>query len=449
VLLCRQDGKLERDPAHETFMNQPYRAAQGGVLFVTYGNGHIAKVAPVAKALEAQGIRCTVLALTLGYAQARRMGLEPTGYNDLLQLVDRDKALAYGARLIAENNHPDVDEAESRAYLGINYLDWVEQYGEEEAARRYAQGGRRSFLPVRFMGKVIDHYRPDVVVSTSSPRSEQAAIEAAVARGVPSLTMLDVFANPHDTYLHHEVYADRITAPSPIAGEQLRRAGIDPARIRVTGCPAYDHLRERTHAAEGVALKRSLGWTALNVLLWAGSLEADAPGVPPEYSGTGLCELVETRLRAWVRGRSDVALIVRYHPTQYHLYPDRGAQERVYVSNPGKDPLRAQLEACDTVLVQTSTVGFEAAVMGKRVLNLAFSPTVIRTEYDFSKLGVAEGVSSLDELTRVLDRPRAPLADVGGLPPPGDATSRVVAEIIALMRGSEPPEAQRQSEIRR
>jgi hypothetical protein len=406
------------------------------VLFVTYGNGHIAKVAPVAAALEQQGVECIVLALTLGYRQAQAIGLQPLGYKDLLHLVDREQALHWGRQLWPQNRHPDVDELESCSYLGINYLEWVETYGEEGAAQRYAAKGRRGFLPVRTMGKVIDWLKPGVVVSTSSPRSEQAAIEAAVQRGVPSLTMLDVFANPHDTYLHHEVYADRITAPSRLAAQQLVQAGIEASRIRVTGCPAYDYLRDRTHAPEGEALKRQLGWQGLSVLLWAGTMEAERPGIRPEWVGTGLCVLVEKKLRAWVARRPDVALIVRYHPTQYHLYPDLGVQERVYVSNPRQDSLRAQLNAADTVLVQTSTVGFEAAVMGKRVLNLAFSPTVIETEYDFSKLGIAEAVPSLAALESVLDRPRAVVEDLGGLPPEGEAKPRVAAEILALLRSA-------------
>jgi hypothetical protein len=406
------------------------------VLFVTYGNGHIAKVAPMVNALEAQGVTCPVLALTLGYKQAQALGLQPLGYQDFLHLVDAERALYYGRMLWPENRHPDVDEYESCCYLGINYLEWVEAYGEEGAARLYAEKGRRGFLPVRFMGKVIDFLSPGVVVSTSSPRSEQAAIEAAVLRQVPSLTMLDVFANPHDTYLHHKVYADRVTAPSRLAGEQLRQAGIDPKSIRVTGCPAYDYLKDPTHAGEGHALKHSLGWDGLSVLLWAGSMEGATTGAPSEYVGTGLCEMVERRLREWVRSRPDVALIVRYHPTQYHLFADQGPQERVYVSNPGVDPLRAQLHAADTVLVQTSTVGFEAALMGKRLLNLAFSPTVISTEYDFSKLGLGEAVPSMEELTAVLNRPRAQVVDLGGRPPEGHATPRVVAEILDLMRSS-------------
>ena len=86
------------------------------------------------------------------------------------------------------------------------------------------------------------------------------------------------------------------------------------------------------------------------------------------------------------------------------------------------------------MIVQTSTVGFESALLGKRLLCLSFSPRVINTEYDFSQLGIAESVRSLDELVPVLDRPRADVADLGGFPPPGPATPRVCDEILGLMK---------------
>ena len=255
------------------------------VLFVTYGGGHIAKVAPVVKELERRGVRCTVLALTVGFAVAQRMGLSPLGYKDFLHLVDSERALALGDSLLEGNRHPDVDELESRAYLGINYLDWIGRFGEEGAAQRYREGGRRSFLPLDFMGRVIDALQPSVVVSTSSPRSEQAAIEVAVARGIPSLTIMDLFALPYDIYLKQPVHARRITAMSEVVRQNLMAAGIAAGRIRVTGCPAYDALQEPGAAAAGAALRRSLGWEKLKVVLWGGYKE-EGPLVPLHWEGT-------------------------------------------------------------------------------------------------------------------------------------------------------------------
>ncbi|MDH4426000.1 MAG: hypothetical protein QE495_06075 [Acidovorax sp.] len=409
------------------------------VFFVTYGNGHIAKVAPVVHALRERGVRTKVMALTLGYRQARRLGLDPVGYKDFLHLVDAERAQAYGNRLLPGNSHPDVDDAESVAYLGINYLDWVDRYGEEGARQRYEAGGRRSFMPLGFIGRVIDEIGPSLVVSTASPRSEQAAIEVGVAHGIPTMTMMDLFALPHDNFRRNTVFADRITLLSEFARDNLMEAGVNGARLVVTGCPAYDKLFEPEPAQAAREWTRAMGWEGLHTVMWAGNLEEAAPNVPPEYLGAGLGRLVEQRLRQWVAADPGAALVVRYHPNQYHLFDQLGPQERVYVSNPTQDPLHPQLYACDSIVTQTSTVGFEGALIGKRLLALSFSPWVINFDFDYGKLGLGESVPSLDALVPRL-RTRPPRRDnMRAFPPPGAATPRVLAQMLELMGLAQQP----------
>jgi hypothetical protein len=403
------------------------------VLFLTYGNGHVAKVAPVVAELRRRGIRSQVVALTLGYRQAQRLGLNPLGFRDLLHLVDAERAQAYGRQLLPDNRHPDVDDAESIAYLGINYLDWVETYGEAEAARRYAEGGRRAFLPLRFMHRVIEFLRPSLVVSTASPRSEQAAIEAAVDLSIPCMTMMDLFGLPHDNFRRNVVFADRITVLSEFARENLLEAGIPVDRLVVTGCPAYDRLFDPAIARLGAKWKAENGWRGLYTVMWAGNLEESAPNVPSEFLGSGLGLIVERALRTWVSSRPDVALVVRYHPNQYHMFKDLGEQDRVYVSQPTQDPLDPLLHACDAIVTQTSTVGFEGALIGKRLLALSFSPWVINFDFDYGKLGLGESVESLDQLVPQLERERLELSNQKAFPPSGPATQRVVAEMLSLM----------------
>lgn len=415
--------------------SEPRAGTEPRVLFVAYGSGHIAKVAPVIKHLQSQGTRCFLLALTLGYRQAQRLGLQPLGYRDFLHLTDREAVLERGGALLEGNTHPDVDEFESRCYLGINYQEWVETYGDEGAAQRYRQGGRRAFLPVRFIGRVIDEIRPAVVVSTASPRSEQAAIEAAVQRGIPSVTMMDLFGLPHDNYLRNKVFADRITVLSGFVRSNLMAAGIDATRIAVTGCPAYEPLFDPAHRSAARALRDSLGWNGLKVVMWAGNLEEPGPRVPAQYEGTALALDAERRLRDWVQSRPDAALLIRYHPSQYHLFPDLGAQSRVYRSVPTADPLAPQLHASDTVVVQTSTVGFEAALIGKRVLSLSYSPMVINLGFDYGHLGLGESVPQAQDLVPMVDSDTAKPMDQTVFPAPGSATARVAGEILTLMRG--------------
>jgi hypothetical protein len=103
------------------------------------------------------------------------------------------------------------------------------------------------------------------------------------------------------------------------------------------------------------------------------------------------------------------------------------------VSQPTQDPLDPLLHACDAIVTQTSTVGFEGALIGKRLLALSFSPWVINFDFDYGKLGLGESVESLDQLVPQLERKRLELSNQKAFPPSGPATQRVVAEMLSLM----------------
>ena len=404
---------------------------------VTYGASHVAKVIPVVRELERQGVECLVMALTVGYKRARQMGLQPIGYRDFLALAREPEAIvALGESLSGGNTHPDVNPDESSCYLGFNYQEWIDALGVDGAAKAYAERGRQGFIPVEFMGRVLDALQPGVVVATSTPRSEEACIRAAVARGIPSLTMVDLFAPPSDPFLRRPVQADRITVVSEEVKVQFVAAGLRPSQVCVTGSPDFDGLFDPATRCAGADFLRQKGWEGFKVVMWAGILERDDPSVLPEYRGRGLAMVVENVLRRWVKAQRHTALIVRYHPNQYHQFEDLGAQDRVYVSDPGKEPIGFLLHASDVVVHQISTVGFEAALLHKRVLHLGFSKWVSNVDFDLSSFGPSACVPTLDRLVPTLD---APLPGPHGRKmtiPDGPAAPRVAGEILRLLDDS-------------
>ena len=146
-------------------------------LFVTYGAGHIAMVAPVILELQKREptIHIDLLALTTGHHAAKALGFTPLGYRDFAHWYNPETLQQLAAPLLADTRHPLIDEEESVAYLGINLNDLNLQLGEHAAQLAYAAKGRWSFMPLHFMRKVLEHLKPDVVVTTNSPRSEEVA----------------------------------------------------------------------------------------------------------------------------------------------------------------------------------------------------------------------------------------------------------------------------------
>ncbi len=404
---------------------------QRRAFFVSYGASHIAKIAPVLKELQRHGVECLLLALTIGHPKARSMGLEPLGYRDFLPLLGHksERALSWGDQLLDGNTHPEVELEETRCYLGINYLQLVDAQGVAGARRLYQQRGRQSFMPVEFMGLVLDALQPGLVVATSTPRSEEAAIRAAVGRGIPTLTMVDLFAPPSDPFLRRPVQAQRITVIASEVRQRFLACGLEPDQVVVTGSPDFDELFDQQAVQQAQALRAKLGWQGRQVALWAGILEPGHKTLPGAEFGLA----VERSLRNWVQNTPNTGLIVRYHPSQYHEFPSLGPQDGVYLSNPATEPIAPLLNAADTVIHQLSTVGLQAAVLGKRVVHLGFSAWVQSADFDLGSLGPSEPAESLENLAHLLNQPPTLAADCTMSVPPGPAAPRVAQVAVQLL----------------
>ncbi|MDB5897399.1 MAG: hypothetical protein JWP41_1001 [Ramlibacter sp.] len=405
-------------------------------LFVTYGGGHVEMCLPVMQALRRQVPGCEVqlLALTTAAAVARRAGEQPLGYLDFCQGGEGARAMQYGQQLIGEQQHPDVAREESLAYLGLNFLEWVDALGETGARERWAQVGRQGFRPVQLMRRVLQSLRPDVVVATNSPRSEQAAIEAAHSLGIPTLSMVDLFALPGDPYRARSVHADRIAVLSEGTRSNLVDAGVAPQRIVVTGNPAFDSLAGAQAQSAAGGFRAERGWGDQRIVLWAGHMEPE--DAEPRWAGSALGAAVQEHLVAWTLSQRDVCLAIRYHPNEWHRFAAPAPHPRIHWSRPDREPLLPVLAAADLVVVQATTVGAQANAAGKEVLSLSFSPLVQRCGMDYARLGLATAVPDLTALPGLLEQRlasarRGPAA----ARPQEPAAERVAHEIASLVTG--------------
>lgn len=403
------------------------------VLFVSYGGGHVEMCLPVMRALRERvpGCEARILALTTAAGVARRAGEQPLGFRDFCTGAEGERALRYGGQLIGDQQHPDVNREESLAYLGLNFLEWVQELGEDAAWQRWRATGRQGFRPVRLLRRILAELKPDVVVATNSPRSEQAAIEAAPALGIPTLSMVDLFALPGDPYRERRVHADRITVLSDATRDNLVQAGVPPERIVVTGNPAFDGLAGDEARAAAARFRAERGWGERPVVLWAGHMEPD--DADPRWAGPALGDAVLHVLSDWIHSRDDACLAVRYHPNEWHRFRPPATHPRVHWSQPDRETLLPVLAAADVVIVQATTVGAQAHAAGKQVLGLAFSPLVQRSGMDYARLGMGLAAHDLDELRRLLAQALSAVRrDAPAAGPQDSAALRVADEIRRL-----------------
>jgi hypothetical protein len=395
------------------------------VLFVSYGGGHVASCLPVAELLKRRGYTVDILALTTAREYVMARGWQPLGFKDFVESTDGD-ALKVGARLMMQEANGLVAREESEAYLGLNFLDLVAALGEAQAATVYAEKGRQAFLPVRTLKRILGRVQPQLLVTTCSPRSEFAALLAAADLGVPSLCLLDL----PDAHMVSRVAGApgvrAICVANGIARRMLLQCGVDPAVIHVTGNPAFDDLRQVV--ADQVAHYRAtlMANSDTKVLVWASQPEPAIHPISGKRADPQLPAQIETYLRAWVAGRDDIRLVIRYHPSEdRHFF----TQSNVYLSK-REDDLRILLNSCDGLITMTSTVALQAASLGKPVLSVDLS--VFTNDLPLAKLGFSKGVESMNMIPSSLDEWAAQQADV---PPSLESTVGAAEAVCKVISG--------------
>jgi len=381
------------------------RPGQGGVstksplplwLFVSYGGGHVKALLPVAQRVRDLGIaRPLYLALTTAATPVKQAGMPSIGFRDLLA-NDEARARRKGEELALQLQVHAADRDESIAYLGLSYTEMEDRLGEQAAAEQYARYGRQAFLPLAVLDRVIAGHQPSLVIATNSPRAEQAAIQAARARGVPSACLVDLFGIWERELLARPDYSDAVCVLNGAVRDSLIGAGRPASDVHVTGNPAFDSVRDPAMVAEGARLRREAGWDGLHVCLYASSPE---PNEIPGVAGKGdpaLPRRIESALIEAVQANPALALWVRRHPSEAPATEVAGSgHPRVRVSTTDM-PLHASIHASDEVIVTVSTVGVEASLAGKQVTQVRGS--ILDHLSPYLAMGVAQREFAVDEV---------------------------------------------------
>lgn len=413
------------------------------VLLVTYGGGHVAMMAPVIHELQRRGnCRVTVLGLTTAGPRLQQEGIPFLGFADLVEPYD-DDALEKGRQLAAENHTQGtgIPFAETVAYLGLSYADLVERRGIEGAELDYAERKRQAFLPVGPLKRLIARIQPDLVVATSSPRAERAAIIAAQAMRIPAVSIIDLFGREWD-FLFQPGYADRVFVMSEMVRQDFIGRGRHPDEIIVTGNPSFDRLSASTITRDARRWRDSIDprgnrtiilWTATSILEdrdrraiihWLGQLAAARP---------------------------DLAIVYRPHPNSVADFSDLPAG--VLPGN-NREDCAPQIAGSDAVLVTVSTTGIEAALLDKPVIKMAFVNPDYRIyseaypRYDamapYESMKIAHRIEQLEQLEGAIDEvttetelSKSLLAARRDLPAAGQGAERVVDELEQVMQGDQ------------
>lgn len=367
------------------------------LLFVCYGGGHVAIMIALLREFTGRtDIECTVLGLTTAEQRLRDAGFSSLGFRHFLQEDDRC-ALSMGEKLTAGVEHHVVSMEESRAYLGLSYCDLIAQVGEDEAERLYAEKGRAAFLPLSVLERVMDRVQPDLIVTTTSPRAERAALLVANRRSIPSVAIVNLFGIAHGEWISRNDYGTRLCVLSDSVRQRLVERGREPETIVVTGNPEFDALWDQQAATEAHSLRKKRGWEHKIVILWASQPEPEYYSFLDKTGDPQLPSNIERELSDFVEKNSNFVLLVRPHPSECR----EPTMSNACVAWSAQDEsLSVVLHSVDVVVTMTSTVGLQAHLIGKPVVTVDLS--VGTPMMPMSQMGVSRGVTDIAELGGVI-----------------------------------------------
>lgn len=356
------------------------------ILFVTYGGGHANAILPLVKLVrEKDEYNFSILALTM----ARKIfDNEGISYLSLSDFATKEIML-YGEKLLVqlEDINSYIPLEESMAYYGFGMKDLIETYGEKDAYQIFEKEGRKAFLPTQTMEMIIKRINPDILVTTSSPRMEQASIIAARNLGLDVLRIEQLF------------YAENLDIPrdvhfaviNDIVKQKLIKNGIDESFITITGQPAFDKLMDTDLIyKKSIELMNELGLSYKDkVLLWI------SPGNKDQISVLEKLVEIEKKYR-------NIKVIIKLHPNEdgekTKRYIDKNNSSITII----KSDLHSLIQLASIVVVEFSSVGLEAILLDKDLILI--NEMNIKGKIPYAETGAAIEVENLSLFENAVNR---------------------------------------------
>jgi len=324
----------------------------------SYGGAHVNSLIPIIKVLEERGVNYEMLALTAASPLMDKLNIKHKKITDYVK-VDDPLIRKYGEILFEghHNSYIGITENESIAYLGSNFLEIVETYGEEQAYRIYKKEGINSFFPLKLAMRVLEEESPDILITTESPRMESALLRAASLKGINNFCILVLFPFLFKERLIRNDYVKNICVVNEKIKKLLIEFGRTPETVFVTGNPGFDLLYEEDPIKVRNTLRRKM---RLNdhekLVLWIDR--------PEQINSNFLNTDIKKEISTFCLKRNDYKSCIRFHPNS-NSYETEAPFDFISLSD---EPLKDILLAADIVISMTSTAGYEALLLNKKTI---------------------------------------------------------------------------------
>lgn len=389
---------------------------------VVYGGGHVRSLKPVLERLNSDpSVEVHVLALTTAYEELRGTSLKLHCFQDIpVTLEIMERAVRLGAQhLHTVSEHPDVSREETCAYLGLNLIELIDKYPTEtEALEAYQASGRQIFLPIDCLRKWLAAVNPRVLLTTTSPRAEKASIYAASELDIPTIVVVDLFAEgPEFEWLSDPDLGLYLCVMNAVVKDRFAHK-INKKFLVDAANPAFEPPLNLTGQAS-----KSTGKLRI---LWAPSPE---PAIHPETGVKGDPEWPKRlgmKLITVFAPLDFAELVIRPHPNHPSMVPDNSVLDSFA-------DIWESLARTDILITTVSTVAIQAYSLKIPIIIIRGSIVYDQTpliDYGYATRSLSEEdlqlLGSEDYLKEIVEMQSACIDSRAG------SVDKIVALVMAL-----------------
>lgn len=221
------------------------------IFMICYGGGHAEIIKEVYKNLiDIPNIQIVILALTMSKYIFDRDNIPYKQISDYYDEENEKEIYSLGKNFCIKNNiDTSIGEKETYLYHGYSLFELEKKYGEKKVYEGFKKLGRRIFLPLSFMKKIIEKEMPNLVITTNSPRFEKAALIISKEMGINTLSIEDLFGvenegmskeivNFLNDKVYENVYGDYLCIISEESKKNLLSNKVN--KVFTTGNPSFD-----------------------------------------------------------------------------------------------------------------------------------------------------------------------------------------------------------------
>ena len=361
------------------------------VFIVCYGGGHVNMIIPVIKRLKTLNLEVKVLGLTTAETALKKHGIESFGYRHYLSLFkDQNEIQLHGSDLkkdLPANN--EIPSEETIAYLGLSYWDLEQKLGKVEALRKYSSEGRYCFFQTKVMEVILEHEKPDFLLTTNSPRTELASLVISKKLKIPNSCLVDQYSKViFEDRFQHADYIDHYFVPMDFDKSKLTDLGVPAYNITVSGNPAFENHFSVENINQAKDFRKTYFFSKETVITYA---KAPSYSIFAEVDS----EVIDKLLK-FIKANPEFGLIIRNHPN------DLASCEQVkgVFYSTKVESVAMILHATDIIISQGSTVGMEGKLLGKTVVQ--YSDKRSPASIDQEEIGIASKVDSFEDLETLL-----------------------------------------------